>query len=251
MTTQATLVRLLVSLALLAMLLWEALGTTANANQELAGFNAMVTGALRHYHAASFYLRTRNADVAAVELQLLQDSWQAVVARYRTAPPGAFAADPQWHNALGQVSSSINQALTAANAGDVDASQDRLHSAYQELASLRKRNFVHIFSDDVDELNTAVAGLAVYGRGVADLGSPDHVNAIKASAAVVAYLARKCRDGRPLEYQQSEEFRRLIDGMLESVEELISAVDRKDEQEVRTSIGAIRSYDRMLSLRFG
>lgn len=251
MIKQATVFRLFVPSVLPALLIWGTIGASANADQDLAGFNAMVAAALRHYHAASFYLRTRNPEVAAFELKLLQDRWHAVVARYSSSPPGAFAADPQWRDTLAQVANGIDRALAAANAGEINSSQDRLRGIYDELASLRKRNSVQIFSDNVDELNAAVARLAVYGRGTADLASAEQVNAIKAAAAVVAYLVKKCRNAGPREYQQNEEFRRLTDGMLESLEELIRSVDRKDEQAVRTSIGAIRSYDRMLSLRFG
>lgn len=243
--------RLLFAFALPPILLSGAMNATASANQELAGFNAVVAAALRHYQAARFYLRTRNAGVAAIELKLMQERWQAVTARYGSSPPGAFAADPQWRETLAQVDKGINLALTAADAGDVDGSQERLHGVYQELATMRKRNLVHIFSDVVDELNAAVARLAAYGRGAANVGSAEQVNAIKAAAAVVAYLAEKCRSAAPREYRDNEEFRRLIDGMLESLVELVNAIDGKDEQTVRTSIGAIRSYDRMLSLRFG
>lgn len=243
--------RLLVPSVLLAILVWGTMSASAIANQELAGFNAMVAAALRHYQAASFYLRTRNPEVAAFELKLLQDGWQAVVARYAGSPPGAFAADPQWRDTLVQVSSGINQAFAAANAGDVESSQARLRGVYQELTALRKRNFVQIFSDNVDELNAAVARLGIHAHGALDLRRADQVNAIKAAAAVVAYLAEKCRNAGSPEYQQNEEFRRLIAGILESLEELVGALDRKDEQAVRTSIGTIRSYDRMLSLRFG
>lgn len=218
---------------------------------DLADFNIAVAEAYRYYRAASFYFRTENTGVAAFELKRMQAKWQTIMGRFADSPPDAFSADPRWSVSLAEISNSINKALAAANSGDVATGKSALAEIQQALSALRKRNSVRVFADSVDELNAAIAALSFYVQHPPDFDATEEKNEIKGAAAVVAYLARKCRVEAPPAYRTNEDFARLIEEMLEALGQMTQAVDRKDRKAAIGYIRVIRSYNRMLSLRFG
>lgn len=232
------------------MLLALLLGSGATASQ-LGDFNTLVAEAFRHHRAASFYVRTGNLGVAAFELQRMQAKWQLVLKQFADSPPDAFADDPNWGASLRHVSNNLGAALVAANNGSLQASKQALVQMQREMAALRKRNSVWVFADSVDELNAVIDRLGTFFKQPADLASIEQVNAIKNVAAVVAYLAARCRDQAPRQYQANEEFQQLIGDIIKATNNFVKSVDGKDQRSATGHIGVIRSHGRVLLLRFG
>jgi len=232
------------------MLLALLLGSGATASQ-LGDFNTQVAEAFRHHRAASFYVRTGNLGVAAFELQRMQTKWELVLKEFADSPPDAFADDPKWGESLRHVSNNLEAALVAANDGDPQASKQALVRTQSEMAALRKRNLVWVFSDRVDELNAAIDRLDNFVKQPPDLASIEQANAIKSAVAVVAYLTARCRDEAPPQYQTNKEFQELIGDMLKTTDDLVKAVDAKDQRNMTGHIRIIRSHGRVMLLRFG
>lgn len=232
------------------MLLALLLGLGATASQ-LGDFNAQVAEAFRHHRAASFYVRTGNLGVAAFELQRMQTKWELVLKEFADAPPDAFADDPKWGGSLRRVSNNLDAALAATNDGNPQVSKQALLHMQSEMAALRKRNLVWIFADRVDELNAVIDELAPFVKQPPDLASIEQANAIKSTVAVVAYLTARCRDEAPPQYQMNKEFQELIADILKTTDDLVKAVDGKDQRNMTGHIRIIRSHGRVMLLRFG
>jgi hypothetical protein len=225
--------------------------TGASAADTSADFDAAVTDASTHYRSAIFYLRTKNTDVAAIELMLLQQEWGELMKRFAPSPPGAFAKDSQWHTTLTSIAGHIDAAIAATGQGELDRGRQDLLEIRRNLSALYQRNGLPHYPDRIDKLRAAVAGLAHYVHNPPNFSSPEQTQAVTRATLAVAELTKECREEAPVEYRESEEFRRLMDDMLESIALVKRAIEQKNVKSVRDNIRAIRSYDEILFLRFG
>ncbi len=218
---------------------------------DLAAFLAAVGEVDTHGRTAAFYLRTDNPAVAGFELDEMTDKWRAVVARFGSAPPDAFADDPAWRQALGRIGEALATARGAASEGDAEAGQAALAAVRGELATLRQRNNVWTFSDCIDEIAAQMSGLWRYRHAPPDLASTEVANRVKAQIGVLSYLFTRCRERAPRTLVGNAEFEHLIDGSLESLSRMWATVDGRDAQAFVSYLRGLRSFERLLFLRFG
>ena len=80
-------------------------------------FQSAVAGAYGHYREAVFYAKRGNAMSAASELDGMAAAWQAVVTKYRAAPPAAYAKDKRWQASLDDITRRVGAGRDAATAG--------------------------------------------------------------------------------------------------------------------------------------
>ena len=218
---------------------------------DLRAFNDACADAWGHYRQAVFYGRSGNVAVAALELDEFVTKWSALATRFGDDPPDAFADDGAWKDTLESVGAVARQGLDAFDAGDVEMATQTLAPLRGVAGDLRRRNGVTVYSDVVDELGAAMDVLARYRREIGDLGNPESLALVTRQASVVVYLFDKC-DVRASEAARGDpEFRRLIDGARESMDKLWAALGTGDIRLYRIGIGELRSYERILFLRFG
>lgn len=237
--------RLALVLALSLASPWQA------AASDLEDFNTAVAAAYSHYRGAVFYLRTGNAAVAAIELGDAAASWREGVSPFVESPPDAFASDPSFGKTLTAVAERLGQAEELAVAGDLPAAAEVLAPVRGELAALREQNNVVVFSDFVDEANAAMDRLWVFRNAPPDWGDQGAVDRLKAEIAVTAYLYRRCREKAPATVRGSPEFKRIVDGAINSLDQLLEVTRQGEEEAVINFLREIRSFDRMLWLHFG
>ncbi len=218
---------------------------------ELRAFNTVFADAWSHYRAAVFYGRSGNVAVAALELDEFVNQWSALTARFGKAPPDAFADDGSWQATLESISTAARQALARFDAGDAEAAGKILQPIREIAGDLRRRNGVTVYADDVDELGAAMDVLARYRREVTDLADAEARDMVSRQAAVVAYLFEKCDARAPAAIRDDPEFRRLITGARDSMAKLRTSLQTGDLRLYRIGIGELRSYERILFLRFG
>lgn len=218
---------------------------------DLRAFNDAFTDAWGHYRQAVFYGRSGNVAVAALELDDFVTKWSALAARFGDHPPDAFADDGAWKDTLDSIGAIARQGLGQFDAGDVEAAKQTLAPVRGIAGDLRRRNGVTVYSDDVDELSAAMDVLARYRREIDDLGNPESLALVTRQASVVAYLFDRCDARASVAVKGDPEFRRLIDGARESMDKLWSSLGTGDIRLYRIGIGELRSYERILFLRFG
>ena len=218
---------------------------------DLNDFHIALEDAWRFYRSAQFYLRTGNAMVAGFELEQMQSRWQAMQGRFAAAPPDAYADDPHFASVLQDGADSIAVASDAAGAGDAEGASAALAPLGDELAGLRRRAGVRVFSDCIAEANAAMDGLYAFRHDPPPLADRQAANAIKAAAAVARYTLARCDTAAVDSIRNDTEFRRLVDGSLASLATLFEAVDNEDRTAVINLLRELRSFDRMLALHFG
>ena len=219
---------------------------------EMSAFNTAVADAYGHYRQAVYYLRrSASPDTAALELESFIEKWRTVVARFGGSPPDAYADDPKWRNTLDGIAARADEALAALDKDDPETAKKTLDPILVELGDLRRRNGVFIYADRVNELGDEVGKLARFRRGLKDFFDAGQVDAFARKAAIVAYLLDRVDTEAPGDLARDEGFRRLIDGFRESMDKVWKALKTEDLRLLRIGIGEIRSYERILFLRYG
>lgn len=214
-------------------------------------FHDALADTWRFYRGAVFYLGTGNHMVAGFELEQMREHWDVLQQRFAADPPDPYSDDPRFAEVLEESGARVQQALAATAAGDADTASRTLAPLRGELAALRARAGVHTFSDCVGEANAAMDALYVYRAEPPALDDAAAVNEVKARTAVLRYVLRRCDRRAPPAVQRDPEFRRIVDGSLASLEQLFVALDGSDPTTVVNLLRELRSFDRILFLRFG
>ncbi len=215
------------------------------------GFVLDQADAYARYREAAFYARTGNVAVAGLALDEFIVKWTALLEKYANHPPADYAGDAAWKDTLQDVLGRAETGLEALDAGDPEAATDAINPIRNILGDMRRRNNVVTYSDHVNALSAAMDVLARYRREVRDLGDASVVAMVREQAAVVEALFEKCRDQAAREVATDPEFKRLVDGAAESMAKLQESLETKDLLLYRIGIGELRSYERIMFLRFG
>lgn len=221
------------------------------AASDLAAFNAAVAEASGGYRAGLFYLHTRNPGLASLELANAADAWQSIAKTFAGDPPAAFAHDPKFAATLTSVAEALAKGTEQADAGDTKAAQATLLPIRDELFELRRRNGVDVYADCVTELNRQMDVLYVYRHNPPDLNDPNVVKTLKAAGDAYTKILARCRKMAPASYTKADEFQRLYDGTAHSVSTLAPAADTGNPRTVINVLRELRSFDRMIFLRWG
>jgi hypothetical protein len=204
-------------------------------------FHAAVAGAYRHYREAIHYHETGNADLGDLALDQFLADWKALAAHYADKPPPAYAKDAAFAETLTAIEGKAQSAVGAAPAEALLA----LKPIRDDLAALRQRSGQRIFSDCIDAMNAAMDRLWAYREKPPTARQmPAFVAATKASAA----RYRECLEQAPPALRDSAEFKRMMEGALASFARLEAATDA---QLIVSLIRELRSFDKLIWLRFG
>ena len=119
------------------------------------------------------------------------------------------------------------------------------------VAAFHRRNGVRVFADCIGDLNAAFAVIWKYRRQPPDFSNSEALNKLRAGVGAQQYWYHRCRDRAPRRIRNNPEFRRLVEGSLQAIERLWRAIDRKSNMLLISVLRAMRSYDRLLYVRFG
>lgn len=218
---------------------------------DLAEFNAAVETASAHNRIAIGYLRTGNADLASLEIDRFRQSWGAVAARFAN-PPDAFGADIQrYRNTILDVSTQLVTVAIMMSSGRPDNARDILLSIRNELSDLRAANGIVVLADCVREANAAMDALYVHNDRDLDWNKPDIRYDVAAKASVYSYVLNRCDGMADKTIKASPEFRRLIDGAQASLALVPKAIATGDTDLLHRVLIELRSFDNLLSFRYG
>ena len=224
---------------------------TGAAAGKFSDFMAASKQALDHNRSADFYLRTGNIGVAVFELQAMADIWTQARARFDENPPEPFAEDPEWQASLASISDGITAAAAQSREGDAKTARETVQRIRTMFSELRRRNGITVYADCVAELNAAIDSIWRFRRAPPDLTVAAEVDTFKAHVAVIDYLVRKCRDRAPQTYRDDEMFDRLFSQSLEAIGRFDGALRDRNSRLLIDTLRELRSFDRMIFLRYG
>jgi hypothetical protein len=200
-----------------------------------------------HRRVAIAYLRTGNIDLGTVEIERMRDQWGDDL---RRLPPGTME-DHRLAAAVGDTVKAILDSLQAANDGDAERARAQLEKAAAPLNAWRKAHSIRLFSDCIGEIGSAYEQLDVYRTHPPDLRQIALGAVIVAIASLTESALARC-DGEAGEKLRTDaEFRRLIDGMSASLRQVPQAVQRRDGAYLHRLLIEQRSFERLLSFRYG
>ena len=137
---------------------------------------------------ASAYLRTRNIDLGAIEIEKLRDRWLAD--RSLVQSPGA--ADERLVTALAETESLIAESLQSVDASDVERALAQLDAAGVPLRTWRAANGIRFFSDCIAQVTASYEALDRYRTSPPDLVDVAVREAIVTGSARVAEALVQC-----------------------------------------------------------
>jgi hypothetical protein len=125
-----------------------------------------------------------------------------------------------------------------------------LERAGAPLQAWRKANGIRMFSDCINEASAVYEKLDAH-RGAQSLDSVALKSAItKATVDTVTALSKCDREADPATRNDAD-FRRLIDGFLNSLKQVPDALRQNDANYFHRLIVEQRSFERLLAFRFG
>ena len=203
----------------------------------------LLDGFAAHRRVAIGYLRTGNAELGTIEIEKLRDRWAKDAA-------ALGAVDAPLRAAMAAADHDVRAGLAAADKGDVDAARVALERAGTPLQAWRKANDIRLFSDCINEASAVYETLDSF-RGAQNLSDAKLRGAIaKAGTDTEAALARCDREADPV-MRNDADFRRLVDGFLNSLRQIPEALRQSDPAYFHRLIIEQRSFERLLAFRFG
>jgi hypothetical protein len=218
---------------------------------DLADFNAAVERAAAHNRVALGYLRTQNVELATVELDRMRNAWGDLTGRFGMTPPAPLRDNRLYAETLIDVPMRLVSASLMLDMGRIDLAQNSLQAVRQKLGDMRRGSGVEVLADCVLAYNAAMAAFVAYDDAPPDWSRTNTVPEISARADAVAKAARHCDALAGDTVRDKPEFRRLIDGTLDSLAFMPKVIEAHDNDLLHRLIGELRAFDNLLVFRYG
>ncbi len=223
------------------------IGSTAGLADELSAFNAAVERAASHQRVAIAYLRTGNVDLAALEIDRLRQAWAAVTSLKR---PAALNRDPQLYTTtMVDVATRLVGVSIMMDSGRPENARQGLQAIRAQLTALRKVNGVEVLADCIAEANATMDRLMAFS--VDSLDWSKQAGTVAQSSTTYRTQIDRCDAMADQAIRAAPEFRRLVDGLRNSLSQFPKAIAEKDTDLLRRLLGEMRSFDNLLAFRYG
>jgi uncharacterized protein YukE len=199
------------------------------------------------YRVALFQSSAGNAEATAKALQSLNQKWEALSQEWAFAPPPQYADDSLLARTMTSVDTVIDKAADEAARGDLAMAHATLEVIRSEIGDLHGRNGVIGFSD---RMNAYHAEMEKVLEGATGGESEDAMAALRDAATVLAYLADDIA-AHPAPEAADPAYEPLVDGLLQSVQALQTAVRSGDAARVKAAITGLKPAYSKLFVKFG
>jgi len=243
---------MLCSVVRIACLIFPLLGGNGFASaDDLADFNAAIETVSAHNRVAIGYLRTGNADLASLEIDRMRDAWTRLTEQFSGRRPAVFDGNSLYSGLFTGVSARLVGADLMLKTGRLEAASHGLNAVRGDLYNLRKASGVVVLADCVRDANSTMDALMVYNDRTLDWDKSETRSAIASKASSYGAVLDRC-DGIANEtIRKAPEFRRLVDGAKASLTLVPKAIESRDSDLLHRVLIELRSYDNLLSFRFG
>jgi hypothetical protein len=218
---------------------------------ELADFNAAVEVAESHNRVAIEYLRTGNTDLASLEIDRLRAAWAKLNERFAGKRPAVFGGNTYYVVAMTDISTRLITADMMINSGHPDVTRQALLAIRNDLYKLRKSAGIKVLADCVYDANADMDALMGYNDRDLDWSKPEISHDVASAASAYGNVLDRCDGMAGKTVRQDPEFRRLIDGAKSSLTLIPKAIATRDSDLLHRVLIELRSFDNLLSFRFG
>jgi hypothetical protein len=218
---------------------------------ELADFNAAVEAAEAHNRVAIGYLRTGNIDLASLEIDRLRVSWGKLNERFAGKRPAIFDGNKYYVVAMTDIATRLVTADLMLNINHSDVARQALLAIRNDLYKLRKSAGITVLADCIYDANATMDALMGYNDRDLDWSKPEIRHDIASAATAYGALLDRCDGIAGQTVRQNPEFRRLIDGAKASLMLIPKAIATRDSDLLHRVLIELRSFDNLLSFRFG
>jgi hypothetical protein len=133
----------------------------------------------------------------------------------------------------------------------VERALAQLDAAGVPLRTWRAANGIRFFSDCIAQVSAEYEALDRYRTSPPDLVDVAVREAIVTGSARVAEALVQCDREAPAGVRTDPEFRRLADGMTDSLRQIPQALERGDGSYLHRLLIEQRSFERLLAFRYG
>ncbi len=218
---------------------------------DLTDFNAAVEKAESHNRVAIGYLRTGNLDLALLEIDRLREAWAVFEQRFAGKRPEVFDGVALY----GIMFTGVNARLVAVDLmikmGKPDAVRQSLEAIRGDLYDLRKAAGIKVLADCVRDANGAMDALMVYDGRTLDWTNAETRDGVASKASTYGSVLDRCDGMADDAVRKAGEFRRLVDGAKASLALIPKAIATRDSDLLHRVLIELRSFDNLLSFRFG
>jgi len=201
------------------------------------------------YRTALFRTNGKDVQQAVEATEQTLRAWQALASRFAAQPPAPYTRDAQFAATLAQVAAVYERADQQVKAGRLAEAHETLEQVRDQLAELRRRNNVVVYSDHMNAYH-AVMEYTLDEGAKAEAATLDAMR-LMARVGALEYLAARLRAEAPDALRQDADFNAQLQALDASVAALRGAVLGGDPQKVREALARLKpAYSRMF-LKYG
>jgi hypothetical protein len=234
-------------MALIAVMQTVLLCISAAARELPLDFRPLFEDFQTHRRIAVGYLRTQNVELGAIEIERLRARWTFNRGKLQVE----YLRDPALSSALDRSERLVAASLKSADGGDTERARRLLEEAAIPLDIWRKANGIRLFSDCIAEISAAYGRLDGFRLQTPDLNDRPVIKTIQAATNKTIAALDRCNREAAEQLKHEPEFRRLFDGMLNSLRRMPEAFEKRDKALLHRLLIEQRSFERLLNFRFG
>ncbi len=213
-----------------------------------ADFETQVRSTYAGYRVALFQTNKNDKAATLDALKGLTAQWSALTQKWSASPPPQYADDAKYPDTLKSVAAVIAQATAEADKGELAKSHETLEKIRDDLAALRERNGVVVFSDRMNAYHTKMEG--VLGEGY-DGFSAAGLGRLREDAAILAYLYSDIAARPPADAAGKPDYAQALGAMKASIDALQAAARAGDADAAKKAVGGLKGPYSLLFLKFG
>jgi hypothetical protein len=137
------------------------------------------------------------------------------------------------------------------NINHPDVTRQALLAVRNDLYKLRKSAGITVLADCVYDANADMDALMGYNDRDLDWSKPEIGHDVASAASAYGSVLDRCDGMADKTVRQDPEFRRLIDGAKSSLTLIPKAIATRDSNLLHRVLIELRSFDNLLSFRFG
>jgi hypothetical protein len=135
------------------------------------------------------------------------------------------------------------------DSGRPENARQGLQAIRAQLTAFRKANGVEVLADCIAEANATMDRLMAFNDESLDWSK--HAGAVAQSGAAYRAQIDRCDAMAEQTIRDAPEFRRLVDGLRNSLSQFPKAIAEKNTELLRRLLVEMRSFDNLLAFRYG